>query len=464
MNEPKDLTKIVDKTFAKLDLSPSAKERVRERAAARSPRAFRWKPAAVSAAALVLVFAVVFSVMFSDRGSTGVPVSAKDLMQGITPRSQTAGELSGDFIKASADFSIRLFQNAITKDKNSLVSPTSVLLALGMTANGAVGDTKSEFEKVLGGSLTMDEINPNCYNLAKQFTNIKDGKLKIADSIWFRNGGGLTVKQDFLQKNADFYGAAAYQVDFSSMKTVDDINNWVKDSTGGLIDGIVKEIDSRTVMYLINTLYFEDEWQNVYNTQSVQSGAFHTQGGIDVNVSFMHSEEQLYMQDDKAQGFVKPYKDGKYAFVALLPNEGISVQDYAASLTGGRFLTLLKSRQANTVFAAMPKFKAEYKKNLVEPLKNMGLSACFDGGKADLSALGTIRDGKLYVGEVIHKTFIQVDELGTKAGAVTSVAIKATGAQANHKTITLDRPFVYAIVDMQTGLPLFIGTMLNPAA
>jgi len=187
--------------------------------------------------------------------------------------------------------------------------------------------------------------------------------------------------------------------------------------------------------------------------------------GTRQNVDMMHSEEYTYLEDDMATGFIKYYKDRKYAFVAMLPNEGVTVSQYVDSLTGEHLRELLNNRQDLTVFASIPKFETEYDIEMSEVLQEMGMTDAFDWQVADFSKLGTYTvDGmNICINRVLHKTFISVSEQGTRAGAATAVEMVTEGAMeiVEYKEVVLDRPFVYMLIDCETNLPFFIGTMMN---
>jgi serine protease inhibitor len=413
----------------------------------------------------VVTLAIVSIIFVSNilGGMSSLKVSAQDLMQNIRPAKVSSIKVNNQFIKASADFSIDLIKKSLTKGSNSLVSPLSVYLALAMTANGADGKTLKEFETLLGeNNISINDINKYCYSLSNKLKDVKSGKLNIANSIWYRQDNSLQVKESFLQTNADYFGANAYKADFNSNKTVNDINNWVKYNTGNLIDKIIDGISPDNAMYLLNTIYFDGEWQEKYTTDEIQTGNFNAYNGERATAEFMNSTESLYLKDDNAQGFIKPYKDNKFSFVALLPDIGVNIDSYVASLTGEKFLSLINNKTNISVTVKIPKFKSDYTKDLVEPLKEMGLNDCFRES-ANLSKMGTSDNGNLFVGDILHETFIQVDEAGTKAGAVTAVEIDTKSCmEIGPKEVLLDRPFVYAIVDNETSLPLFIGTMNDP--
>lgn len=458
-----DFKQIVDKNLEDMDISLEGKKTLREKAA--KPRKLwnskTFKIAAIPAAALVVAVAVTASNLLHP-----MQVSANEnLMESITRNEMDSLEADSDFTAGAAGFSVKLLQQSLDGDKNVLVSPFSASLALGMTANGAKGSTLSQFESVLGGGIPIKKLNQYYLNLAGRLQKDSD-MISIADSIWYSNRKDLTVKKDFLQKNADYYGSDAYQLDFSDPETVKKINNWVSTNTGGLLDQVVEKIEPDTVMYLINTLLFEAEWAKTYEDTQMEDGTFASPDG-DVSVTYMNSSEGYYLEDGSATGFVKRYQNGNYSFAALLPNEGVSVEDYIAGLTGESFLSLLENAQNGVVYAKLPQFKYEYAIGLNDALQNMGLTDAFDPSAADFSDMGTVDGENLYIGSVLQKTYIEVTPVGTKAGAATTVTMNATSAMLppeDPKTVELTRPFVYAIIDNQTGLPLFIGCVNNPSA
>lgn len=321
-------------------------------------------------------------------GLTGcaAKVQADDLMKGITPE-KTSGRAADDAFKnGAADFAVRLFQTTWEEGKNSLISPLSVMLALSMTANGAKGETLAQMEALLGGDIPIGELNEYLHAYVGSLPSSEKAKLTLANSIWFKDSG-FTVEEDFLQRNADYYGAAAYKSAFDE-KTLRDINNWVKENTDGVIDKIVDQMDPYAAMYLVNTVLFDAEWQNIYRKHEVRDGTFTAIDGAKRTVSMMCSNESLYLDDGKATGFLKPYNNG-YSFAALLPNEGVALDDYIASLTGEGFLTTVKNAKEVPVEAAMPKFSYDYGIEMSDALKALGMTVPFDAALADFPASDT---------------------------------------------------------------------------
>lgn len=409
---------------------------------------------------IILIAAMVFSI--SSCSNTGSTVQANDLMEGISASKVDERGIDDRFMDPTMEFYVDLFKKTASAENNSLVSPLSVLIALAMTTNGADGETLGQMEDTLGGN-EIDLLNEYLYSYMKNLPSKEKSKLTIANSIWFRDDKDrLTVEEMFLQKNADYYGAAAYKSPFDDT-TVEDINKWVKNNTDGMIGKIVDNIDADTVMYLINAIVFDAEWEKIYNIHNINQGDFNTASGGVSLVEYMFSEEQLHIGDENAQGFIKPYANGDYSFFALLPEEGMTLSEYMGGLTGATLHKTLSEPEERMVYAHLPKFGYEYKIKMNDALKALGMTDAFNAKTADLSKLGKSSRGNLYIGEVLHKTYINVDEMGTKAGAVTKVEIKDE-SYVEGVTIRLDRPFIYGIMDNSTKMPVFIGTVADPAA
>ena len=409
---------------------------------------------------LVIISLLLVCAMAVNLTGCTMKVQAKDLMEGITPNNVDAlDDLSSQNADVT-DFAIRLFKASNENGKNTLISPLSVLCALAMTANGAEEETLAQMEEVLG--MTTDELNLYLYSYMKNLPQGDKYKLSLANSIWFTEDERFTVNQDFLQTNADYYGADIYKAPFDK-QTLKDINNWVKQNTDGMIPEILDQIPPEAIMYLVNALAFEAEWSEIYEKHQVKDGEFTKEDGTKQDVKFMFGSEGTYFEDEKATGFMKRYVGGKYAFVALLPNEGVSVSEYIASLDGESLNALLTNPQYATVHTSIPKFETEYKVEMSDILQSMGMTEAFDMYNADFEGLGTSTGGNIYISRVLHKTFISVGEKGTKAGAATIEEMKdgAAAEPTEPKEVYLDRPFVYMLVDCENNIPFFIGTMMD---
>ena len=362
-------------------------------------------------------------------------------------------------VTALSEFSLRLFEKNLWEvgygSDNVLISPASVITALGMTSFGAKGDTLSQMEYLFG--VSRGYLN---YHNA-MLLNENSEELKLANSIWFTNDGRITVKDEFLHFNKENYGADIYETAFNEA-TLLSINDWVEKRTNGMIKNVLDEIPADAVMYLINALTFEAEWAEKYeSTQIWQDATFTTSLGNEQKVDMMQSQEGWYLSDEKATGFLKYYKGQKYAFVALLPEEGLSVDDYVRGLSGYELQQILANKKQAVVMVDLPQFSYEYDVEMSQMLQEMGMTDAFNGAKADFTNMATSTDGNVFMSRVIHKTFIEVSPVGTKAGAATVVEMECESAPVIDKfqTVSLDRPFLYMIIDCENNQPIFMGAV-----
>lgn len=360
------------------------------------------------------------------------------------------------------DFSVDLFQTVVKqegKSSNVLVSPLSVMMALGMTANGAAGETKTQMEEVLG-----KHLNVYLSGCRLNLPNSEKCKLHLANGIWFKDNEAMNVKESFLQVNEEYYDAEIHKAPFNDA-TLNEINQWVKEHTDGMIENILDRISKDAVMYLVNALGFQAEWSTTYSEHQVMEGTFTKEDGTEQKADMMYSSESVYLEDALATGFMKYYSGKECAFVALLPKEGVTVAEYVESLTGEHLAELLNNPSRETVQTAVPKFETEYSVIMNEVLAQMGMIDAFHPIDADFSAMAEIPDDwNLYISRVLHKTFISLDEKGTKAGAATVVEMmKFTSAFPVEppKQVYLDRPFVYLLINCESNEPFFMGTMMD---
>ena len=370
------------------------------------------------------------------------------------------------FEMAYTELAVSLLQKAAAEKQgeNVLVSPLSVQMALAMTANGADGKTLQEMEKVLGAGISLEEWNEYLsdyvYNRKTGLVQSKDSNLKLANSVWFRNQkDSLQVEKAFMDSVSDSYNAQLYSRAFDD-GTVKEINNWVDKNTDGMIPKILDKIDSNSMMYLINAVTFDAQWAEPYDEYAIREGDFTTYADERQTVSMMHGTETTYMADNRAAGFVKPYEGGRFQFALLVPYGDTDIYDYLSGLTGASLSQTLSETQACTVVTQMPKFSYDFDLTMNDALKELGMPTAFDPSGADFSKLGSSSEGNLYIGNVLHKTFIRVDGMGTQAGAATVVEVVAEGAwepDEEIKEVIADRPFIYMILDSENNLPIFIG-------
>ena len=376
--------------------------------------------------------------------------AVRDLTEGISKNESASKAPDDEFKAAVSSFAAELFKDNYSKGKTTLVSPLSVLTALALVQNGAQGDTLAQLEQALGG---LDRDTLNAYMRAYCGFLTESDELKIANSVW--TDSSAEAKRAFLQKAVDSYSAQLFSAPLSDPKTVESINSWVKKNTDGMIPKIIEKADRYAVMMLVNAIAFDAKWETPYKRSDIEKLEFTSYSGSKKKTDFMCSTENVYLKDGGTVGFMKPYKNGRFAFAALLPDENTGIDDYVASLSGDKLMKIFSSaKRGNEVNVKMPKFRAEYSVQLIDTLKKMGVKDAFDSKTADFSSLIEIRDA--YIATVVHKTFIEVDENGTRAAASTLVGADTMSLMEPY-SVCLNRPFVYMIVDTETNLPLFIG-------
>lgn len=369
----------------------------------------------------------------------------------LTKDIEYSPDITGEVIIAEnlAEFAVRLFDKC-ADDKNTVTSPYSVIYALAVAQNGAAGETFDEFEKLFGIKKdTLDEF--------LKISLIANGnKLKVSNSIWIRNSFKDNVKEKFLTSSKENFSTEVFISAFGK-ETLIEINEYISEKTEGLIKNALDEIDEQTLMYLINTVCFKADWEISYI--HTYEGEFKNTDGSKSTAEYMSSLESKFISNGKAKGFIKNYKGGNYAFAAILPNDDLELDEYVSSLTGKELINMLKNPQKTTVDAKLPKFETEYKADIKETLKDMGLKSAFSADKADFSNM--VNGDGLYISRVIHNAVIKADEKGTEAAAVTIIENKYAGMTVAAESVKLDRPFMYVIFDTETYTPVFMGQITN---
>lgn len=376
-----------------------------------------------------------------------------NLTKKVTANNVSGKNADDTFINAQVDFAVNLFKKTVSVDKNKnvLISPLSATLALAMTFNGADGETKKEFERLMG-NITVEQLNEYLYSY---INNLDDSeiKLNIANSIWVKNG--FTIKEDFLKANKNYYNSEVFGADFNS-DTVNDINKWASDNTDNMIDNLASndDITKNTVMCLINALLFDADWENQYS-HSDATQTFTNINGEKKTVQTLKCSAYTYYDNEKATGFKKNYANNNFSFVALLPDGNIN--DYVSNLNGKELLETLNNPQEVTANTQMPEFTYECNYDMINLLSPLGVVSAFDESKADFSKISN----DLYISKSIQKTKISVNEVGTKAAAVSATFMTKGFMSDREYEVILDRPFIYMIVDNRTNLPIFIGAVMD---
>jgi serpin B len=363
-------------------------------------------------------------------------------------------------------FGINLFKEVLKAEEpeeNVMISPLSVSLALAMTYNGADGDTKEAMEKTLELSgFTIDEINENYKMLIDALASVDPKVLmSIANSIWYKHT--FEVEQDFIDVNQNYFYAEVSPLDFNDPDAVTTINNWVADKTNDKITEILDYIPADAVMYLINAIYFKGIWKYEFDESDTEEKPFYLSNGTIKDVPMMIQEASFnYLSNDIMQAVEMPYGAGNYSMIILLPQYNKTLDDIIDQLSNENWNKWLNEfYEAEKVQIHLPKFKFEYENSLNNELINLGMEIAFDPYNADFSNINP--DWQLYISRVIHKTFIEVNEEGTEAAAVTLVEICRIISEVETGIhFYVNQPFIFAIKEKYTNAIIFIGKVMEP--
>jgi serpin B len=370
-------------------------------------------------------------------------------------------EKAGEVIAGSNGFGIDLFRvTALEADDNMMLSPLSASTALTMLLNGCNTQTYEQIRNMLGyEGLTLDEINGTYCSLIEQLLAVDpEVQLALANAIWYRQD--FLVKPDFLNTMDSSFESQIGALDFSQPSALETINKWASDNTNGKIPKVLEEIEPDMVMFLMNALYFKGTWTYQFETNQTAIAPFHLENGSVVNVDMMRSLIPVKMYSGNGAAAVElPYGRQNFSMVIILPDNSL-----------GEYLTDFDKTDWSSITAAldaiiepdeaemiMPKFKFDYEKYLNDQLKSLGMLDAFDPYLADLSG---ISDSDIYVDFVKQNTYVDVNEEGTEAAAVTTIGIKYTSMPT---TFTVDKPFIFAIRERMTNTLLFIGKVEKPS-
>lgn len=402
------------------------------------------------------VFAVLGLTSSSCEKGQTESTTARDLMLTSTEM-QKAGQDNA--------FAFALFKLAtadLDAADNALLSPLSLSMALAMTANGAVGDTKAAIYEALSfNGFEEEQINAYYQKLIADLPQL-DPKttLDIANSIWYRQG--LSVLPAFLGTNTTFYDAEVTSLDFADPGAVGRINQWASDHTNGKIPTVIDRIPEETIMYLLNAVYFKGNWSERFEVDKTSKRDFTRAGGVVVQTDFMHANDnyKVYRSED-IDAIELPYGDGKYSMVVVKSNQGQQPAQVLDALTSdGRWAELSDNLYPAKTQLWLPKFKYSYERNLNDDLSTLGMGLAFTD-QADFTGLEP--SGKATISSVKQNAFIEVNEAGTEAAAVTVVEVGVTSMPMIF-TFDANQPFLYLIRETSTGLILFIGQVNDPTS
>ena len=373
-----------------------------------------------------------------------------------------AGSTEKSIASSSGTFGLKLFKeiNDSEKDENIFISPLSISMALGMTLNGANSTTYDSMKAVLElNGLTQTKINEAYKNLINTLTSI-DPKVvfNVANSIWYRNT--MQFQQDFIAVNKTYFNAEVSGLNFDDPGSVETINNWVNENTDGKIPEIISSIPDNLVMCLINAIYFKGDWKYQFNKDYTKDDSFTLSDGSKIICKMMEQGNNYnYLSNDLFQAVELPYGDSSFSMIIFLPQEDIN--DLINQFNDENWNSWSNSFSVKEGEIWLPKFEIKYELTLKKVLTAMGMGIAFSDF-ADFT--GIYSKGGISISQVLHKTYVKVDEEGTEAAAVTFVGVGTTSAGSSKFYMRIDKPFLFVIKDNQTNSLLFMGKIINPGS
>ncbi len=372
--------------------------------------------------------------------------------------------VNSQLVTANTRFGFNLFHQLLKQQpgQNVFISPSSVAIALAMTYNGASGETQQAMRQTLElQGLSLAALNQAHANLRASLENPDPQvKLAIANSLWANQK--IPLKPEFLQRNQEFYGAKVTNLNFADPKAPSVINQWVEKNTNGKIPQIVDSVRPDDLLYLINAIYFKGDWTVAFDRRLTANQPFYLAAGKQkLHPLMSQTGDYRYLETDQFQAVSLPYgKQRRMSLYVFLPKESSNLSSFLTSLTEENWQSWMKQFRTRSGSVQMPRFKLEYNAQLKPALTALGMGVAFNPAKADFSGISA---APARIDEVKHKTFVEVNEEGTEAAAVTSVGIRMTSAPIEGPfTLKVDRPFFTAIRDNQTGEILFMGTIVDP--
>jgi len=410
----------------------------------------------------ITLFTAILAIgAMSCAGSTSSESPKPDVRNHQMSQAQAAQAVNPKIVEANTKFGFKLFSEILKKDskENVFVSPSSIAVALSMAYNGANGETKKAMANALEfQGMTLEEINQAHRNL-KAVLEQADPKvqLSIANSLWAKRD--VAFNSSFLERNAKFYDAKVKTLDFNQPAAADEINSWVKESTRGKIPKIIDRINPNDVMFLMNAIYFKGKWTHEFDKGNTETRPFSLMNGSKKQLPLMKRQGKYrYYENNQFQAISLPYGDERLSMYVFLPKSNLT--EFQKTLTAQNWQTWMKQFSSREGQIQLPRFKMDYDVELKTALSALGMGIAFDDA-ADFSGLSK---ATTKMDQVKHKTFVEVNEEGTEAAAVTSIGIVATSMPIEQEPFKMivDRPFFCAIRDNQTGEILFMGSIINP--
>lgn len=408
-------------------------------------------------------FSLVATAALLACGDPAAPGGAPQVISAL-PRQLTTIET--EMVNATNAFGVNLLKevNKSFAGENVFMSPLSASMALGMAMNGAEGGTFEEMRSSLGfGPRTYQELNSSYRSLIALLRGL-DPKVefKIANAVYYDLADiGAAVEPTFLSESKDYFDAEVKGLDFRRPETVDTVNAWANANTNGRIPRILDSIDAQIVMLLMNAIYFKGDWRAGFKTADTRDDVFHAPGG-DITVDMMNRKGGFRSgRTSNATVAELPYGGDAFAMTILMPDEGVAIDAYVAGLAAAAWQQATTGLQDAEVDLSLPKFRIAWEDTLNDELKALGMRQAFIADGARFTRISRSMGDHLYIDFVKQKAFVDVNEVGTEAAAVTVVGVGVTSAPM---PVRIDRPFVFAIRERLSGTVLFVGKIVRPNA
>ena len=402
-------------------------------------------------ASLLLAAAMTFAFVGCQQ-----EITADNLTDNIES-TNVPEKLSDDkFKKAYYNFSFMLLRSAYSDGENAVVSPLAAATTASMVANGSSGKASSEVQSMLGRNFPLSDLNVYLHTYVDRLEDTEQAKLYNETSLWFNKDKNCSPSDAFLSDAVTYYGVDAYTDSASSEVT--NANAWISNKTGQKIEYIVNDINTDAPVNVMNVTTFEGDWAKPYSYDQVIDGKFTNSKGEEEKGSMMTSFEYTYLETESCTGFIKNYLGDNYALMVIMPNEGVPLISFIEFMSVNDGMSRIVSyKKDEVVTATLPKFECEYQGGLSKILAGSNVKNMFDSRNADLSLMGTCNEN-MYVGDIYSRTIMRATEKGTSKGTAASTGVNTDTASKTH-IVTVDRPFIYMVVDTSNYLPIVLGAV-----
>lgn len=355
--------------------------------------------------------------------------------------------------KENMEFALKLLKNTYKEKENVVISPVSIQMSIAFALNGASGTTRAQLSKGVG--IDVVAFNEYIKNYLGEMPNDVRCKILFANGMWINsNLGNVEISPEYNETMKEYTYADITKVPFNK-DTKKGINDWCSEKTDGFINKILEATTKDDMIYTINAAGFNMDWKNSYNISDIKEDTFNNNGDSKVTIDMMSSVESIYLEDNNATGFIKPYYLPRFQYVVIMPDKDISMEKYIENMSVEKINKLLENAKEENVKATIPKYSESYKVDLKDALVNMGMDIMFNN-KANFS--GIMKNGSnIHMSQVVHKAKIEVGKSSTQLGGISNVSETKRKKIEYDKEVKLNRPYIYMIYDCEQNVPMFIG-------